>query len=346
MKHKLLSGIMMGASAILALAPIANVSAATITPTPNSVTISRSVSGVSNPVTNTFTYTISADASNPSGATGEPTTASVVFNNVAPVSGTATKTGSVDFSGATYNTLGDYKYTLTETGSTNTTNYPLSNSEYTIYVSVRNVLASGVPTGAFEATLVMQDSTGAKPTQATFTNSASRTHIEISNSVTGNSADVNECFKYKVNIATGNGVSAGDTYTVSTSSTCSGNPDEITAGTDTYIYLKHEDAITIGSNNGTDQLPIGAGYSVIEEDATDYETYIDGSTTNSKGPATKTTVATDDSSYSSSNVTTFVNNKEIDPKTGVMLSILPFALIAILGTIGAFYVVKTKKANQ
>ena len=156
----------------------------------------------------------------------------------------------------------------------------------------------------------------------------------------------NECFKYKVNIATGNGVSAGDTYTVSTSSTCSGNPDEITAGTDTYIYLKHEDAITIGSNNGTDQLPIGAGYSVIEEDATDYETYIDGSTTDSKGPATKTTVATDDSSYSSSNVTTFVNNKEIDPKTGVMLSILPFALIAILGTIGAFYVVKTKKANQ
>lgn len=83
--------------------------------------------------------------------------------------------------------------------------------------------------------------------------------------------------------------------------------------------------MSLHSDDGTDQLPIGASYSVIEEDVTDYETYIDGSTTDSKGPTTKTTVATDDSSYDSSNVTAFVNNKEIDPKTGVMLSILPFA---------------------
>ena len=108
--------------------------------TGNPITLRRSVSGITNPVTNTFSYTVTS-SSTPTGAsvTGYPTSASIAFNNVSPTSGTAEQTTTLDFSAANYSAVGDYEFTITESASTNVSNYPIdtADNDYTAIVSVR-----------------------------------------------------------------------------------------------------------------------------------------------------------------------------------------------------------------
>ena len=52
--------------------------------TPHSITVTREVEDVTNPVTNTFTYTITQDSSNPDTVTGAPTTLQIAFNGENP----------------------------------------------------------------------------------------------------------------------------------------------------------------------------------------------------------------------------------------------------------------------
>ena len=52
--------------------------------TSDEITLTRTVSGVTNPVTNTFTYTMTADSNNPGTVTGMPSPIQIVFNNTAP----------------------------------------------------------------------------------------------------------------------------------------------------------------------------------------------------------------------------------------------------------------------
>lgn len=121
--------------------------------------ITRTVTGVTNPVTNTFTYTIEQvkdqDKYAKDGCTGAPTSATVEFNATAPVDGTATATGNIDFSSTTFSKAGDYLFKVTETGSTDTTNYPLDKSTYYVVVHVTNkVDSNGNATEDLVATLV------------------------------------------------------------------------------------------------------------------------------------------------------------------------------------------------
>ena len=289
------------------------------------VTITRNVTGVTNPVTNTFTYTIAPDTQyNPGTVTGYPTSTTVAFSGVTPnASGTATQTGAVDFGGTTFPTVGDYRFILTETGSTNTTQYPLDNTTYYLYVSVR--YAAGDTDGtSMEATVVSSAMTStAAPTSQTkeavvFTSGAELTHVTISKTVTGNMGDKSKYFDISVNIpGTGTYLVSGGKYgTPANSSTT------VTAGTATTLQIKHGETITIGlaADGTTDQIPIGINYTVGETAVTGYTTTIDGAATN---PKTETTVAT-----AANNTTAIVNNYELATLTGVFINMVPYLLIA------------------
>ena len=59
---------------------------------PGTVTVTKNVNNVTNPVTNTFGYTIEADANNPATVANFPTSATIAFTSVTPTSGTAPQT--------------------------------------------------------------------------------------------------------------------------------------------------------------------------------------------------------------------------------------------------------------
>lgn len=349
--RSILSGVVALAMSAASILPAVSASAVTIgsdgtgtTGSSSTIPFTREIENVSNPVTNTFTYTITPDSGNPAVATGVPTSTTIVFNNVNPTSGKASASGVIDFNGATFNTLGDYYYTITETGSTNTTNYPLSSQNYKAMLSVRNVLNNnGTPTDALEVTLVQLMDNGTTKQAAVFTSAANRTYFQVVNEVTGNMSEKSQCFKYKVSIPVQSGVTAGDTYTLNSSTlTCEGNPDTITAGQDNYIYLKDGDTAIIGLDGSTNELPVGVSYTVSKEDGTDagYTAKVDGDDGTS---ATKNTVATDDSEFATKSTTTFTNDKTLNPLTGIVTNMWTWVVVLGLGAAGIVYASRKNK---
>ena len=352
MKKKL--SILAGAAVLAtSLTPLANVSAWTVSPaTGSAVTLKREINNVSSAVTNTFTYTITPGTSNPGTVTGLPATTTIVLNNVAPTGGKVVGSVNIDFTTAVFNALGDYTFVITETGSSDSVNYPTSTDSYTAYVSVRNEMSGTVPTGNHVAVLGwVSETAGNKLTTYTGTNSeavfaggAVRTYAVVSKNVTGNAAEIDQCFELAVTF-TG---AAGANFDFESDTTCTGNPSTVSGNGSTSIYLKHGDIAYLGGNGSTiaSEIPVGITWSVAEQGASDYETYIDGSTTNSKTSATKTTAIATAQTFNDTNRINVVNHKESAPNTGIVLSILPFVIIAMIGIVGAAYVAKTKKVTE
>jgi len=288
---------------------------------PGTITVTKNVTGVTNPVTNTFGYTIEADTTfNPVAVTEYPTTASIAFDKVAPKAGTATQSTTLNFSSAKFTKVGDYRFKITETYSTDATNYPIDGSYYYLYVSVR-FDANDTDGTKMTATVVgsgMKNTTEKPGTKESviFTTEPKFTNITISKTVSGNMGDKSEYFDVKVKVPG----ETGAKYAVSGSSNTS-NPTEITAGTETTLKIKHGDTITIGLSGTTKQIPVGVDYTVAETVPEGYTTTIDGKTVN---PATKTTVE-----EPASNATAIVNNYEAGVLTGVFFNVMPYVVIAL-----------------
>ena len=161
--------------------------------------------------------------------------------------------------------------------------------------------------------------------------------IKISKTVEGNMADNTEYFKVKVII---NGTS-GHKYTISGQSyTGTGKQTTYTVGSDNYIFLKHGETITIGDGASDNKINTGVVYS-IQEDANDYETYINGSSSNNKSSGSLTTSTT-----SNTNTVTIKNVKTQTVTTGIVKTIVPGFMIIILVMIGIIIsiIYKNKKA--
>lgn len=290
--------------------------------TPGMVTVTKNVTGVTNPVTNTFGYTIEADSNNPAAVTGFPTSASIAFNGVTPTSGTATQTTTVDFSAAKFTKVGDYKFKITETSSTDATNYPIDSTYYYLFVSVRfdaddtngtkmtaTVASSGVKNS---------DSTTGTKVPVVFTTEPKFTNITISKSVTGNMGDKSQYFDISVNIpGSGTYLVSGGKYGDAESSTTT-----VTAGTATTLQIKHGETLTIGvaKDGTTKQIPVNAQYTVSETKPDGYTTTID---TVEQSSVTKTTVEAP-----ASNATAIVNDYVAATLTGVFFNIMPYVVIA------------------
>ena len=360
-KHSLFAGAAAAALALASILPVANTWANTAEYDGglNAITITRNVSGVSNPVTNTFTYTIT-NTDKPSGATvtNSPTSASVVFNNTTPTNNTATKSTTVSFANANYSMIGDYTYTIAETGSTDTTSYPIdtSNNDYTAVVQVRYYVnpSTNVPdTSRYVAYIILENKEGNKiggadagTLEATWGSEAARTYFQIHAITTGNAADPSKCFAYSVNIPTGNGVAAGDTFKVTSSTDCTGGAATITAGTAATIYLKHDDTATVGERDRAagNQMPIGASYTITKTDTSDgYTTTMDG---NSVTTVTKTTVATTAANFATASLTEIENNKNDDPLTGIATNVWTYIILMVAGFFGFFLIARRKKDDE
>lgn len=308
--------------------------------TNSSITIERKVTGATGPVTNTFTYTIT-ETSKPTGATttGVPTgTKTIAMTAQALSSGTATKTVDLSFVNATFSKPGDYVYTITETASSDSTTYPRDTANsYTVKVSVRNHTASDFTT-AMDATILLYSGTGSSITKITtgkaaFTSAASYKSITVTKTVEGTMADTDASFPITVTIKGG---IAGDVYSITGGTSATGCTVASSATScSVTVSLKHNQMATItGIRNGQT-------YSIAETANTttnNYQTFINGSTTNSKSTSSDLTVG-------ASNSNTIVNKWNQDPLTGFATRILPYILIVLIA-VGAITYVAIKNSKN
>ena len=305
------------------------------------IPITRAITGVSNPVTNTFTYTVTPNAGNPSGASGIPTSTSISFSAASPDSSySVTSTGSLDFSSATFTTAGDYYFTVSETGSTDSSNFPLDSTTYTAIASVRYAVNNGVPDPNTLVVTLLQDmqKTGGGKEPAVWQSEAPRTYFEILAQTTGNMADITHCFVYTLNIPTGNGISSGDTFSISTASECT-NPSTITAGQNTTVRLKHNDTLRVGGTGGTvSQLPVGSGYSITLTDAEGYTATFNGTAMAAGTPQSVAgLVAVSSSDFNTKNKAVVTLSKNADTPTGIFTNVLIYLAIFGIGASGVIY---------
>lgn len=324
---------------------------------PTTLTITREIEGVTNPVVNTYTYSVTAAATNPAAVTNLPANFTIEFDGSETITGNkVTKTATLDMSGIVFNQVGDYGFIIKEISSSNPTIYTLDATEWYAYVSVRYVTedgtVSGTPTATIEATLAPQGkagNTGAKA-DVVFNSSAAFTNISISQDLTGNLADINEYFPVTVDFVNGD-IANGTQLVVlgahSTDGTATVNSSTATVTDGSFtIYLKHGQDVTIGltdtSASGLQQLPVGLEYEITLT-ANGYKIYVDDATSSVNNAVTveKTTV-----SNAAENATSFTSNKEANPLTGFFVNYWPFILLIALGAAGMYIIRKTSKKES
>lgn len=344
MKKKLFSLLF-----IISVFGIVNVQAASTTigatSDATSLPITRTVNNVTDNVTNTFTYSISVDDGNPTAVTGLPSNTTVQFSNVTPSSNVASVTYNLDLSGVTFTKIGDYKFSIEEISSTDDKTYPIDNVPYNFYVFVRNeVDNNSIPTGNLIATLVTTGTREGSTNKENITfNNYAFSYFTLQKNVRGDLADVNEYFKYRISVGNstipgfyvhGNisGQDSTVTYkgqTIQTTNVL--EPDMINPYT--YVYLKHGQTITIGmTQSDAYEIPCGVSFTIVEEDAEDYKTYINQSTTDSKS------IDFELSNVSNNNTIVYENVKESNSLTGVLISIIPFVVLFGVSIIGIILV--------
>ncbi len=331
------------ATTTLLSAPLMTMSSVTATSTkisaninsPQSITITREVSGVTNLVTNSFGYSVTADANNPGEVSGLPSEISLEMNAVQPVENVARATSTIDFAEVSFSALGNYKFIVRETSSTNAAVYPVdSNKVYYVYVHVRNQMENGMLTGELEATLALQarlNDEGEK-CDIVFASQAQMAYIQITNNVTGNDSNMDEYFKFELEIA---GIGADDKFVVSGQDAevnyggeTIATSDEYRAGESNVIYLKHGQTAIIGVSGDLYQLPINVTYAVNEVAKADYVTYADGVQRN--GVSERVIAAVQDGELAAANKVAFVNHKEASVLTGITMTIVPLMTVAVV----------------
>ncbi len=305
------------------------------------------MTGLTNSANNSYTFNIIQDEQNPAIVENMPTELEMSFRGSPDENGIVNVTSQLDIGQLDFTALGDYKFSIREVASSDASNYPVDNDdEFFFYVSVRNKLdENNHPTGEYIASLssqVKNHDTGEKE-DAIFQSSATRSYVRVTNKVTGNLANENDYFKYRIEFEN---APEGDEYVVSGQDAVVNYKGEsistvskIVVGQDNYIYLKHGQTATIGLNGNYDELPIGLSYRLVEVEGNGYAQYVDGVAGDTS--ATKTVAVDADSS---GNIVSFINHKEGDILTGIVMNVLPYllAISAIGGLALAWRVIKKK----
>ena len=307
----------------------------------NKINITRTIHGVKSRVSNTFHYSLTQAVGNPATVEGMPSEFDLEVTGNPDLNSDVSAHGGPSLKDYQFTALGDYKFIVRETGSQDAANYPVdSEKEYYYYVSVRNRLNNdGKPTGEYIATMseqVKNHDTGDK-LDAVFESTAIRSKITVTNTVTGNLANVDDYFKYKVvidgaNQGTSFSVYGQDSVVDYGGSTLATKNTVTAGGTNNYIYLKHGQTVYIGYDGEKEELPIGVTYSLIEVDDNGYVQYVD----NVAGNTSETKTISADPNASSNKVD-FLNHKEGDVLTGIMINVLPYVLA--IGSIGLAFAI-------
>ena len=304
----------------------------------HSIEVFSNIYNATGPINAVFDYSVTADSSNPAGATNEPTGLTIEFNNVMPTSNLTTVSKELDFSATNYATQGIYRYLIREISSSNS-DYPVSSDEYEIYV-----IASGTGKNVYHLAKNMADDTKG---EINFNHSPGYTYATISATTIGDVVDQNEYFRYKIEF---DSICAGCSYDVIGQDEYVKYNNQVIRTSDIYteasgqnymyIYLKNGQTASIGlDRNGNSQIPIGTTIRVsIDENLN----------------ARKWTMLIDDQEVSSAE---FVLNGNITiqlvaernllvPNTGVFGELWPFAALVVLGAIGILLFIFTKEKNE
>ena len=308
----------------------------------SSINVNKRLNGVDN-VDVTFTYEITPLETNPDNTNFNPNSFTITFNENSVIEDDRTLDNyTLDFGTLNYTVPGKYEYVVREVASSNQSIYPKDENYYTIVLNVLNEVDDhNNPTGTLIVDVLQNaffnDSSG--KSEILFETSP-LTYITLSKTVTGDMADMNEYFKFKIDID-------GDGYTIiGQDSTIVYNGEVINTissyndSIDNYVYLKHGQSITIGIDNGIYQIPSDISYSIEEMDATNYKTFINNRNNNYKAWLMNTI------NTPSSNNVSYVNNYESSVLTGVFVSILPYALMISLSLIGLYVLKKKSKKTD
>ena len=306
------------------------------------INITKNVTNATSDVNVTFYYNISeVRDENPEGIDGINESFSIVFDNVKPNFGhVAQAIDMLDLSSLTFSKVGDYYLKICEIRSSNETVYPHEDKCYYPLVMVRNELNNNTPTGNLVATLLSSVWDGENKTDAVF-ETRTMSFITVNKKVTGDMSDKEEYFKFKITIDSDDleniviknqdPVIIYNGEEVITSSTYDSNNDN-------YIYLKHNQSITIGEDDNY-QIPSGLSYTIEELDSENYQTYINESTTDNKLLEVDML-----SNIENENVNTFVNNYESVTFTGVVSNIAPYLILLLIGIV--LFVITRKKYEK
>ena len=301
------------------------------------INITKRVLNVNSKVSASFYYHISDMEDNPAPISGISENFEIGFTNANPTNGVVEVTSTLDLSSLRFSKVGDYSIKICEYTTSDLRVYEPTNTCFYPMIMVRNEMENGVPTGNLIATLLNVVSDGENKTDAVF-ETQPKSYLTISKNVTGDMADKEEYFKFKVNINSNNidplVISNQDevvTYngeTITTSST-------IIPGEDNYIYLKHGQTVTIGYSD-ENQIPSGTEVTIEEVDAVNYKTYVNNSEDNNKVYNLSAL-----SHKENENVVAYVNNYEEVTLTGLFIDAAPFIIITIVGF--ALFVIIRKK---
>ena len=309
----------------------------------SSIDVTKRLNGVDN-ANVTFNYEIVPLETNPDDSNFNPNSFSISFDENSIIEDRASiGKHTLDFTSINFTKPGKYEYIVREVSSSNQSVYPKDNNYFTINLNVLNEVDAGNnPTGEFIID-VMQNAfvneTSGKG-EIVFETSP-LTYVTLTKSVTGDIADMNEYFKFKIEFD-------GDGYTIlGQDSSVVYNGEVITtsnvydASKDNYVYLRHGQSVTIGLNNDEYELSSNLLFRIEEMDAINYKTYINNST-NDKKMWLANLLNTPES-----NTVSYVNNMESTVLTGVFVSILPYALMIGISILGVYVLKKkTKKTNN
>lgn len=249
--------------------------------------------------------------------------------------GASSYTVTVDFSAVSFTEPGVYRYKLTQTGDAAPGMTLDGNLERNLDVYVHDDNGALKIEGYTLAGKRMGVTGDGKDDG--FDNSFVAYDLTVTKTVSGSQASKDKYFKFTITVT---GLQATASYTITPTSAASGNNAatkadyrgktnptsatgaELAAGV--VVYLQHGDSVTISA------LPKNAAYTVAE----DKENYENTAPDNASG------------SIADSNVSVaFLNTKDGDIPTGVLLTVIPGAVLLGAGVIG-FLVMIRKKKNE
>ncbi len=233
-----------------------------------------------------------------------------------------TKTATTKFLGDyDFTQPGVYKFAVNEVAGTNA-NINYSTQFYDVAVNVQWKEGS-LTEAEVQSVVFTTQKDGKKVTTATFDNTAKDNDtLTVSKTVAGTAANTADTFTYTLRVEGATG-----SYTVTKGS----ETTTLLAGADYKFTLRHGESISVAN------LPVGATYTVTEDD-TDYdETNTVNGTASQDGHVATGTIA------KNGNAVAYKNEKGFAPQTGITMNTLPFVGVGVVAAGGVATLVISRK---
>ena len=239
---------------------------------------------------------------------------------------------TVTFPADIFKSVGIYRYKITQTIPANTGVEAASSSPTTRYL---DVFVQNKPGGTgLEVAYFVLASTANNTTSSTsyteksdrFQNTYNSHTLTVKKEVTGNQGNRNQDFYFPITITNSEGTTKKYNYTKT------GGTGTFTSGTSQTILLKHGETIEITGLTAQDT------YNVSETEADGYTTTYKigtGSRTSYKAALTDRIIA--------DRTITFINTKNANPPTGVILTFMPYILMILAGFVVASLFLRRKR---